>query len=197
MQPPSGPTLTVCISLSFYLLSIFENFLNTDQRVRCFFSTTWSVHFYHPFKGIFFFFFLSLLPFCFTFSKQRHIRLEGLGTNPIYCDCNARALQRWLKEKAIEATLYDDLTEVRCAAPDLLAGKLLAELPDEELTCEGRTTTTTTELEFMAGNITTTPYPDIITSSASEESSTTTSRPSIRQPQPTKTHGPYNMDHIS
>ena len=129
-------------------------------------------------------------------SKQRHIKLQGLGTNPIYCDCNARALQRWLKEKAIEATLYADLAEVRCAAPDPLAGKLLAELPDEELTCEGRTTTTTTELEFMASNVTTTAFPDIITSSASEEN--TTSRPTIRQPLPTKSggHGPYNMDHL-
>jgi hypothetical protein len=27
-------------------------------------------------------------------SKQRHIRLEGLASNPIFCDCNARALGR-------------------------------------------------------------------------------------------------------
>ena len=131
-------------------------------------------------------------------SKQRHIRLEGLGTNPIYCDCNARALQRWLKQKSVEDTLYADLAEVRCAAPDPLAGKLLAELPEEELTCEGRTTTTTTEIEFSAGNVTTTPYPDIITSSATEDNaSASSSKPSVRQPQPTKTagtNGPYNMD---
>ena len=132
-------------------------------------------------------------------SKQRHIRLEGLGSNPIYCDCNARALQRWLKQKAIEDTLYADLAEVRCAAPDPLAGKLLADLPEDELTCDGRSTTTTTELEFMAGNVTTTPYPDIITSSDNQQSRLprTTSKPSLRQPQPTKTaggNGPYNMD---
>jgi len=126
-------------------------------------------------------------------SKQRHIRLEGLGTNPIYCDCNARALHRWLKQKAQKDTLYGDLAQVRCAAPDPLAGKLLAELPEDELTCDGRTTTTTTELEFLAGNVTTTPYPDIITSYEPEP---TTSRPSVKQPQPTKTNkaGPYNMD---
>ena len=132
-------------------------------------------------------------------SKQRHIRLEGLGTNPIYCDCNARALQRWLRQKALEDTLYADLAEVRCAAPDPLAGKLLADLPEDELTCEGRTTTATTELEFLAGNVTTTPYPDIITSSATDEQGgRTTSKPSPRQPLPTKTGGtatgPYNMD---
>ena len=52
---------------------------------------------------------------------------------------------------------------------------------------------TTTELEFLAGNVTTTPYPDIITS---YEPEVTTSRTSVKQPQPTKTNkgGPYNMD---
>ncbi len=129
-------------------------------------------------------------------NKQRHIKLVGLATNPIYCDCNARSLYRWLKEKTGNQTLYADLGEVRCAAPDILAGKLLAELPEEELTCEGRTTTTTTEFEFLAGNVSTTPYPDIITSSASDYSSTP--RPSVsRKPLPTKTGGasaPYNMD---
>lgn len=127
-------------------------------------------------------------------SKQRHINLEGLATNPIYCDCNAKALQRWLQEKTVEDTLYADLAEVRCAAPDLLAGKLLADLPVEELTCDGRTTTTTTEIEYLAGNVTTTPYPDIITSSGSDDS--TTSRPIPKQALPTKTGatGPYNMD---
>lgn len=133
-------------------------------------------------------------------SKQRHIRLEGLGTNPIYCDCNARALHRWLKQKTIEETLYADLAQVRCAAPDALAGKLLAELPEEELTCEGRTTTTTTELEFLVENVTTTPYPDIITSSATDTNAKTTSKPALRpgsaQPKQTGTgsNGPYNMD---
>lgn len=32
-------------------------------------------------------------------SKQRHIELMGLADNPIFCDCNTRALQRWLKDK--------------------------------------------------------------------------------------------------
>ena len=136
-------------------------------------------------------------------SKQRHIRLQGLGTNPIYCDCNARSLQRWLKEKTSEDTLYADLTEVRCAAPDVLAGKLLADLPDEELTCDPKqTTTTTTEYEFMAGNVTTTPEPDIITSSdLDNQRGKTTPRPNPRS-QPTSTKkggpsvGPYNMDHL-
>ena len=79
-------------------------------------------------------------------------RLSGLSSNPVFCDCNARALQRWLQDKVRSADLSDlgDLGEVRCAAPDALAGRLLADLPADELSCEGRTTTTTTELEFLA-----------------------------------------------
>lgn len=84
---------------------------------------------------------------------HNNYRLEGLATNPIFCDCNARALGRWLKDKYGSDAGYDDLAEVRCAAPDILAGKLLANLPEEELTCEGRTTTTTTELEFLTERV--------------------------------------------
>ena len=85
-------------------------------------------------------------------SKQRHIRLDGLASNPVFCDCNARSLQRWLQDKVRN---NDDgrggaLGDVRCAGPDALAGRLLVELPADELDCEGRTTTTTTELEFLA-----------------------------------------------
>ena len=79
-----------------------------------------------------------------------HRRLDGLSSNPVFCDCNARALQRWLQDKVRAGAAYGDLSDVRCAAPDALAGKLLADLPADELSCEGRTTTTTTELEFLA-----------------------------------------------
>lgn len=129
-------------------------------------------------------------------SKQRHIRLSGLSSNPVFCDCNARALHRWLQDKIGSGEVYGDLGEVRCAAPDPLAGKLLAELPTEELTCEGRTTTTTTELEFLTERVTTTPEPDIITGADDEPPSTTKApvrnRPT-REPLP-KTASPYNMD---
>ena len=85
---------------------------------------------------------------------------------------------------------------MRCAAPEALAGKLLADLPDQELTCEGRTTTTTTELEFLIENATRTPEPDIITGSGAEDDgSTSTSRPKKTSPDPRpKTASPYNMD---
>ena len=131
-------------------------------------------------------------------SKQRHIKLEGLSSNPVFCDCNARSLQRWLQDKILAGTIYGDLSEIRCAAPDVLAGKLLADLPEEELTCEGRTTTTTTELEFLTERTTTTPEPDIITGADDEKPSTTKkpprSRPTGRDPAPKTAGSPYNMD---
>ena len=88
--------------------------------------------------------------------------------------------------------------DVRCAAPEPLAGKLLSALPEEELICDGRITTTTTEIEFSAEDVTEAPEePDIITS---EDATTRRSAgkgkgkgTSPREPQP-KTASPYNMD---
>ncbi len=131
-------------------------------------------------------------------SKQRHIKLQGLSTNPVFCDCNARALHRWLKDKIKANSVYGDLANVRCAAPDALEGKLLSAVEEESLTCEGRTTTTTTELEYLIQKVTPSPEPDIITGSDDEEVSTVTKAP-ISRTRPTidpllKTASPYNMD---
>ena len=135
-------------------------------------------------------------------SKQRHIHLKGLSTNPIFCDCNARSLRRWLADKSRANTLYSDLDKVRCAAPDILAGKLLADLPEEELTCEGRTTTTTTELDFLTEKIVTTPEPEIITGGSvgttspygtSRTTTTLSTHSKSRPAQPTKSE-PNKMD---
>lgn len=95
-------------------------------------------------------------------SKQRHIRLEGLSTNPVYCDCNARPLQRWLASKAQGNTLTDDLQDVRCSAPDFLAGQKLQDISSADLTCEGRPSTTTTEVTYSTERTTSPPEPDII-----------------------------------
>ena len=46
-------------------------------------------------------------------SKQRHIKITGLSTNPVFCDCNAKALRRWLADKNSQDQLYDDLSRVR------------------------------------------------------------------------------------
>jgi len=113
-------------------------------------------------------------------SKQRHIRLEGLSTNPVYCDCNARPLQRWLSSKSRENTLYDDLANVRCSAPDFLAGKLLERVPEGELTCEGRPSTTTTEVTYSTSRTTTESELEIIWEP--ENKSTRRPKPSVTQP---------------
>lgn len=68
--------------------------------------------------------------------RRADLSMFGLDTNPIRCDCNARALRRWLPNAGIG--------DVRCDTPDYLAGFLLVEIGDDELTCETRRRTTAT-----------------------------------------------------
>lgn len=69
------------------------------------------------------------------------VRLDGLRSNPVRCDCNARALRR--------SPLAADLV---CAAPGFVAGSLLIEIPDDDLTCDvTRQTTTTTATTTTTG----------------------------------------------
>ena len=94
--------------------------------------------------------------------RQRSIILKGLNKNPIFCDCNARPLQRWLLSKEAQGGLGKDLRPVECAGPSSLTGKLLVSIPEDELSCDGRTTTTTTEVIFTTSRTTTSSEPDII-----------------------------------
>uniref|UniRef100_A0A6A7FTQ7 Chaoptin-like n=3 Tax=Hirondellea gigas TaxID=1518452 RepID=A0A6A7FTQ7_9CRUS len=73
--------------------------------------------------------------------RQRHLKLTGLASNPLFCDCNARPLQRWLNTLQTDDELYN----VTCAAPPELHGRFIRELVENELTCEGIPTTTTTD----------------------------------------------------
>lgn len=66
--------------------------------------------------------------------RRNSLTLHGLDSNPIHCDCNARALRRWLPGS--------HMSSLRCATPDYLAGKLLTEVGDDELTCDTRKATT-------------------------------------------------------
>ncbi|KAL0831964.1 hypothetical protein ABMA28_001464 [Loxostege sticticalis] len=66
--------------------------------------------------------------------RRADLSMFGLDTNPIKCDCNARALRRWLPNVGIE--------NVRCDSPDHLSGFLLVEIGDDELSCETRRRTT-------------------------------------------------------
>ncbi|XP_052870711.1 chaoptin [Anopheles cruzii] len=62
--------------------------------------------------------------------RKNSIKIDGLATNPIRCDCQARAFRRWI--------LATKVTDVRCASPEPLRGKLLTEVGDIELVCDNR-----------------------------------------------------------
>ncbi|CAG9822681.1 unnamed protein product [Phaedon cochleariae] len=66
--------------------------------------------------------------------RRGDLKIVGLNTNPIVCDCAARALRRWLPMH---------MTSIRCAGPEHLAGKLLVQIGDDELTCDPRKITIT------------------------------------------------------
>ncbi|KAG5872135.1 hypothetical protein JTB14_013606 [Gonioctena quinquepunctata] len=59
--------------------------------------------------------------------RRGDLKIIGLETNPIICDCSSRALRRWLPSY---------MNSIRCAGPDQLIGKLLVEIGDDELTCD-------------------------------------------------------------
>ncbi|KAJ8918975.1 hypothetical protein NQ315_016879 [Exocentrus adspersus] len=65
--------------------------------------------------------------------RRGDLKIIGLESNPIVCDCGARALRRWLPAH---------MTSVRCSGPESLTGKLLVEVGDDELTCDPRKITT-------------------------------------------------------
>lgn len=67
--------------------------------------------------------------------RRNSVTLHGLSTNPIHCDCNARALRRWLPGTR--------MTDLICVTPDALHGRLLIEVGDDELTCDPKRMTTT------------------------------------------------------
>lgn len=66
--------------------------------------------------------------------RRADLSMFGLDSNPIRCDCNARALRRWLPNVGID--------DVKCESPDHLSGFLLVEIGDDELTCDTRRRTT-------------------------------------------------------
>ncbi|XP_044727691.1 protein artichoke [Chrysoperla carnea] len=61
--------------------------------------------------------------------RRNDINLIGLESNPIVCDCSARALKRWLP---------GHMKSVRCTKPEHLVNRLLVELTDDDLTCDSR-----------------------------------------------------------
>jgi len=66
---------------------------------------------------------------------RKHLDLTGLDSNPINCDCTARALKKWLLSHSHVVAICHD---------DVFKGENLNEIPDEDLSCETRKTTETT-----------------------------------------------------
>ncbi|XP_066150409.1 chaoptin [Euwallacea fornicatus] len=59
--------------------------------------------------------------------RRGDLKLIGLQSNPIICDCNSRVLRRWLPSH---------MMTIKCHGPPYLAGKFLGEIGDNELTCD-------------------------------------------------------------
>ncbi|CAG9787320.1 unnamed protein product [Diatraea saccharalis] len=74
--------------------------------------------------------------------RRADLSMFGLETNPIKCDCNARALRRWLPNVGID--------NVRCDSPDHLSGFLLVEIGDDELSCDTKRKTTITSSSSLS-----------------------------------------------
>ncbi|KAJ0177709.1 hypothetical protein K1T71_006582 [Dendrolimus kikuchii] len=107
--------------------------------------------------------------------RRADLSMFGLDTNPIRCDCNARALRRWLPNVGID--------DVKCNAPDHLSGFLLVEIGDDELTCDTKRKTTATSSSSASTTLPprlvqrTSSEPDIIWSIAPSHDRPKTSEP--------------------
>ncbi|XP_034828658.1 chaoptin isoform X1 [Maniola hyperantus] len=89
--------------------------------------------------------------------RRADLSMFGLDTNPIRCDCNTRALRRWIPTVGID--------EVRCSSPEHLAGFLLIEIGDDELSCDTRRRTTATS---SSSSISTTAPPRLVHRTSAE-----------------------------
>ncbi|XP_055631978.1 chaoptin [Toxorhynchites rutilus septentrionalis] len=90
--------------------------------------------------------------------RKNSLTIAGLNTNPIQCDCQARAFRRWI----IAAKIMD----VRCSSPENVQGRLLVEVGDNELVCDQKkqtTTTTTSRTSTITFTNYTSEYTQVIT----------------------------------
>lgn len=101
--------------------------------------------------------------------RRASLQLQGLASNPINCNCDARALRRWLP--------FSGMPELICQEPPYMAGRKLIEVGDDELTCDARRMTTsssrppsTSQLQKSSSQLVT---------RASSSSSATTEEPLI------------------
>lgn len=105
--------------------------------------------------------------------RRADLSMFGLESNPIRCDCNARALRRWIPTVGID--------EVRCSSPEHLSGFLLIEIGDDELSCDTRRKTTATS---SSSSISTTSPPRLIHRTSAEPDIIWSVAPSHERPKP-------------
>ena len=72
------------------------------------------------------------------------VKLRGLETNPINCDCEAKHFWRWLK-------MTNQRMRIECKSPDYFAGQILTDLSEDLLSCDR-----TTSMRYKSTEITTT-----------------------------------------
>lgn len=107
--------------------------------------------------------------------RRADLSMFGLESNPIRCDCNARALRRWLPGAGIG--------DVHCASPDHLSGFLLVEIGDDELSCDSRRRATITTLSPTT--VTTATPPRLVHRTSAEPDIIWSVAPSLDRPKVT------------
>ncbi|XP_012286845.1 chaoptin isoform X2 [Orussus abietinus] len=90
--------------------------------------------------------------------RRGTVSLLGLNSNPITCNCDAKHLWRWLRFPKGPR----NNPEVTCMTPDYLAGRILTDLNEDQLSCEQTTSSTTQTTETTRVTKSTTPEPEII-----------------------------------
>nr|XP_050859212.1 protein artichoke isoform X1 [Vespula vulgaris] len=88
--------------------------------------------------------------------RSGSVKLTGLDSNPINCNCETKHLWRWLKG------LGNRAPNVICATPDYVSGMLLNNLTEEYLTCDRTTLSRYQTTEMTPSSRSTTAEPEII-----------------------------------
>ncbi|KAI4502908.1 hypothetical protein M0802_001952 [Mischocyttarus mexicanus] len=88
--------------------------------------------------------------------RSGSVKLTGLDSNPINCNCETKHLWRWLKG------LADKSPNVVCMTPDYVSGMLLNNLTEEYLTCDRTTLSRYQTTEITPSSRSTTAEPEII-----------------------------------
>lgn len=62
--------------------------------------------------------------------RKGHLKIIGLGSNPLYCDCHLLYLREWIANSE-----ESDLKHMTCSGPSYLKGKKIIDLTPSQFTC--------------------------------------------------------------